>query len=626
MPRVFISNTKVQESGDIKIDASFDVSNFVAEQHKSGDTTFIIDVHCKFKEAEKMQQHGGVIIYRHLLSKFKDCQDKLKVIFYSPISKEDLVKLKPENYVLTLLPFVELFPKDKDGNDIPNWNFKDALEAAEKEICPQFNNASENLLSGWALFKSSNRRRTTDFVESNYRTKEEIKQGKKGIARSIAFIDDQLEEWKVTYKQIFEPDTSFAFLNYDRFLTSTSGYDEQKIVNLDEIDRVDLVISDFYLEENHETNHWMSKSELADKSGFKLYETIKGKKGKKAENKAVPYVMHTSSNKIQYFKFLDSNGVDDWLIKDIRLNATKEEKQTTFEEFKNVIEEFTSGKNSELYVKLKLFWKRILEIENSTTDNWAFTKKNKSVEANLTYSQYDKKTGKYENVPCISYNANAYSKKEIIGLLKDSWSTLRAFVTKQKHFTANIGSIDKSFTAASICSNLGKLFEFYGFNQKMDFNMVFRYIFSIRNASSHFSDYRYFSIEDCLIYFDLWLSVLEDKETDLLKFFAKKSLDEVMHQDKGGGKGETFKYRLLYCHIQFYNSSYSNQYPKMKAELLNRIEQMFDSLTRNPLIEEVNKSGKLKSAISNYPVATLLKSPIKLDSNTKPNSVYIVNA
>ena len=32
-----------------------------------------------------------------------------------------------------------------------DWTFEKALTEAEKKVCPQFNNASENLLSGWSL-------------------------------------------------------------------------------------------------------------------------------------------------------------------------------------------------------------------------------------------------------------------------------------------------------------------------------------------------------------------------------------------------------------------------------------------------------------------------------------------
>ena len=34
-------------------------------------------------------------------------QDLLKVVFYSPLSQDFLIKLKPDNYVLKLLPFIE---------------------------------------------------------------------------------------------------------------------------------------------------------------------------------------------------------------------------------------------------------------------------------------------------------------------------------------------------------------------------------------------------------------------------------------------------------------------------------------------------------------------------------------
>src|SRR6185437_10608250 len=95
-----------------------DFVNIEIIENGSFDIIYVIDIHCSFwinGEFRKLQQQGGVLIYRYLLNLYQkeNIIDKPKVIFYSPVCKNNLVKLKPENYVLKLLPFVQLkFEKD----------------------------------------------------------------------------------------------------------------------------------------------------------------------------------------------------------------------------------------------------------------------------------------------------------------------------------------------------------------------------------------------------------------------------------------------------------------------------------------------------------------------------------
>jgi len=572
MQRVFISNTAVQESGDIKIDGFFDIANLpIEKEQKDGNTIFVIDVHCTFNQL-KLQEQGGVIIYRHLLNQFKDCQDKLKVVFYSPISKEHLAALRPENYVLTLLPFVQC---EYDGN------FAKALqEEIDKNAFVQFNNASENLLSGWSLNQKQ-------YVETYFLSDEESEKPKNEqtpVARSIAVIDDQLNEWTTTFKNIFEPKTKFRFLLYNNSKGTKGNFDKTKIENLtdpktaytltDQIKDIDLVLSDFYLEEPHESNNWMSSEELSTKSGFQLFETIKGKKGERGISKGIPYVMHTSSNKIQYLKFLDSNGVDNWLIKDTRPDTPIQQKRENYFAFKKEIEKYTSLESSELYVSLRKIWKQIELLESPS-------------------------------VPVSWWDSNT-KKPSIINLLKNSWMALRAYVNKEEYFATNIGSNDKNFTPTAINSNLGKILEMdFKFGNTFDSNYFFHFLTQVRNASSHYIDYNFFGVADSLIYFESWLHALGNtnrhQNTPNKIFKTSNFTKEFMIQDNGGGTDETFIYRLLYVYLQYYNSVYSKETHLTKIRIKKRVGELLKLTDKKILLDEIlnhnmptDKSGRVK--------------------------------
>lgn len=563
MPRVFISNSNVQDSGDIIVDASFDVLNFIEAQHKDGSTIFVIDVHCKFKQADKMQQQGGVIVYRNLLKEFAKSQDKLKVVFYSPIPKEDLVKLKPENYVLALLPFVELFPDiEHYGIKPEDWTFEKALTEAEKKVCPQFNNASENLLSGWSL---------------NDENKVEVKK------KQIVFVDDQANEWVKAFEKVFKLGKGGATVPLI-FAYNKNGSD--KVFSLDKLDKsfsesvreADLVISDFYLEENHEFNNWMSAEELSKKSGFQLFQAIKGTNG---IHKGVPIVMHTSSNKIQYYKFLDANGVDNWLVKDTRPNTTNQEKKENFNAFKTVIEQFTIGDSAKLYSTLKQLWEKIELIEQNSNSNWWYSNSINSKITKVTYNTRKRGTTVTETTTIKS--ANIQTKQTVLSILKDSWMALRALLNKEDLFATSIGSSDKNFTAAAICNNLGKLFEFFGFNQSIDYNYFFKLFYCIRNAASHYNDYSKFTKEDCILYFECWLSILQSADNSFENIFRKNSPAQIEQiiQDT------SFEYNLLYCYMQYFNSEYSKNHLEIKELLGRRIQSLFDKANYAVMIKEI---------------------------------------
>lgn len=338
MKRVFISSNKDVASTGFEITNDFDVLNLpLRAEHQDGETAFIIDVHCTFKTATRMQHQGGILIYRQLLKAFSDCQDKLKVVFYSPISKNELVMLKPENYVLHLLPFVELFPNAEHGNDTPsNWSFDKALNEELMKVCPQFNNASENLLSGWALANQKM------IMNGEYPNKLQTN------GKRLLFIDDQQSEWKVVFDIIFEDSDIVYIKNRNKeVIQSQKEYRLKLRTEWDDyirlvlkhvkMDKPDLILSDLYLDENHEeTKPFKSLNDIDSISGFKVFKEIK------QEYPFLPYMIYTTSNKIWNAEAFRSKGVWAWGVKDNTIFLSNEDKVAQFTHFENSIKKLAN--------------------------------------------------------------------------------------------------------------------------------------------------------------------------------------------------------------------------------------------------------------------------------------------
>lgn len=541
MPRVFISNTKVQETENT--DFIFSPSKGIEQLYEkeidfTGNTVYVIDVHCTFKEAEKMQQQGGVIIYRHLLKRFEKCQDKLKVVFYSPICKEDLVKLKPENYVLKLLLFIEC--KYEEGQ------FESELsQIILDNKFPQFNNASENLLSGWALAGQVK-------IETNN--------------KKILFIDDQQSEWKETFLQLFLPNVIQYIKNAKGIeIESQAAYRTKLKSNWNSFtalianavgNKPDLILSDFYLEENHDITKWKDVSEIQKVSGYKLFNKIR------VLAPSIPYTFHTSSNKASIYKSLDANGVDDWIVKDVRIEASKEEKQENFMDFKNSIEKFLCGYT---FIQLNIIWKQIESVENSFGNLWWNT----------------------ENL--------ANRKETIFFILKESWFGLRRVAKKEELFeqavyNSKIGS-DDSFTATAVINSMGKILELLKATQK---NGLAKIINSMRNIASHGrKDLNCFTIQDGILANHLLLELLGQKKSNTAttskpnyKLYPSSNSDE------------SFKFALFWLYLQLYNSGYANSHLKVYKGLVEkRINEIFE-LAKN----DTGFLNTLKNEFSSYKV------------------------
>ncbi len=110
MKPVFITNARLNTSeiDQIVFDKNLPLEQIVSMVEFSRDLVFIIDVHCMFNQSVRMQLQGGVKIFHCLRRIFMGRLDELKIVFYSPISRGNLVKLKPENEILNKLPFIEV--------------------------------------------------------------------------------------------------------------------------------------------------------------------------------------------------------------------------------------------------------------------------------------------------------------------------------------------------------------------------------------------------------------------------------------------------------------------------------------------------------------------------------------
>ena len=80
-------------------------------------TVFVIDLHCTFSGYARMEQCGGVEIYKYLKKVFSE---KIQVGFFSPVCEKDLKRLKPAIcYILKDLPFIECtYEKGKFERDL----------------------------------------------------------------------------------------------------------------------------------------------------------------------------------------------------------------------------------------------------------------------------------------------------------------------------------------------------------------------------------------------------------------------------------------------------------------------------------------------------------------------------
>lgn len=279
---------------------------------------FLIYVHCIFDSVTDRDAQGGVLVYRHLLKRFEDNFDKLKVIFYSPLSQEELVKSKPENYILKLLPFIKV-PQVLDESS--EWNFQTELKAIiDGNNFPKFNNASENLLSGWSMANPKGTKIASD-------------------DKALLVIDDEWKEWQETYKTILRREPVYLLSDA---IDIKSEY--QKLGNKNDrsfeillsasLKEYDFIISDLYLWEDHETMRWKTEQIIEGISGLILFRKVR------ESEPLIPVLVNSTSTKFKIFETLSKLGANAQLAKDTRPDASSQEKLDNYKQFEVFIKRF----------------------------------------------------------------------------------------------------------------------------------------------------------------------------------------------------------------------------------------------------------------------------------------------
>lgn len=327
------------------------------------------------------------------------------------------------------------------------------------------------------------------------------------------------------------------------------------------VHQADLVISDFYLQENHEIHTWKSYEELAGISGYRLFQYLKNEM-----KVGVPVVMHTSSNKVRSYQFLDRHGIDDWISKDTRADASKMEKQYNYQQAKKVIEKFTIGEHAKVYEQLKDIWRRIERIEKRGKTNWWF-------------SDSDYSCAPENDIKKLFCG----DKKLLIEILTDAFFGIRGYLKREDLFSGKSTSRYDHFAATAIAVNLGKIYELFEFPDG-GMNQYQRFFREVRNAAAHYHGCRYFSIEDTLLYFHYWLRALEDDSKNVEEMFTTGPTWPLTFPKDA-------KFRILYLWILFYNSAARPSRGDGEADLkiLGRITSMLEVINHRELFDELSR-------------------------------------
>lgn len=533
---------------------------------------YLINLHClhykkehilkQYRKVVCFQQQAGVDIYRYLLKVYENEVDKLQIIFYSPISLEINILCKPENIVLRHLEYLE----------IPfTWNH--VITKFSNYNKPIFSNASENLLSGHGLYTHQN-----------------LLNSKVGVGnKKILFIDDQKHEWKATFQEIFHLNVIDDLKYKDRFAfrkALADGTLEKEVNSI--ISQYDLIFSDFYLNENHEPERWMNKENIESISGFKLFKSIR----KTDSGKALPFIIHSASNKIFYYKIFEQNGVDDWIVKDSRYNAPKNEKKDNYEIFKKTIEDII---NNNLYKKMTTLWEDIQIIKNNKLPKWWYNPEYKAeLIIPIFRDGYDEKA-QFIPVNNEKSEVSLFTKSDIVSILESAWYAIRRHINKEMDYEEiNDISYDPSdsekLLSTGICNHIGKIIEMLGVKSGcIGFSYLTNFLLHVRNSASHASDYEYFELNDAIICLNYLIFALKNYNTleDFQKAFPDKKIISGL---KKNSKIEPFPCSLIWLYLQFYSEA-SKEYLMCRGLIKARIIKIFKRANSNGVILEVYKKA-----------------------------------
>ncbi len=575
----------------IKTERTFeDVIGDIQALGDAPEIIYLINVHCVFSNGNskrriswQLQKQHGITIYRCLLKVYEKNESKLKVAFFSPIPKGDLIKLKAENYVLKYhecysAPFIwkecskELLAKT-------NWTI--------------FNNSSENLLSGYSMFNP----------EGSISKK--IEMGKK----RILVIDDQRDEWETTFAEVFNESAlvHLPFSNQAEFRTALAENKILKAVKTNiafndekNIANCNIVLSDFYLKEDHEPGKWMNMESIEVISGFSLFHSLRATD----EGKGIPYIMHTSSNKIPYYKIFDRHGVDDWIVKDTRPGATANEKRDNYVLFKKTIENLSK---QNIYKKLQDLWENIQQIKKMNTNKWWYSPQyDAELLVPILTDEFTEKIV-FSPVNDVRSNYCNHTKGDIVSILESSWYAIRRQVNRQADYevagnkTANGNEADR-FLATSICNNLGKIVEILGVKSgAKEFSYLTNFLLQIRNSASHASDYEYFELNDVFICLNYLINALINYNSlkDFQIAFPDKYIASKIKRTATQGE-YNFPCALIWLYLQFYNEDFSKQSEHGRTAMRTRIFKLYSEIKSKGVIEEVVAKTREENKLNDW--------------------------
>lgn len=540
---------------------------------------YLINVHCAiyrlkdikdntiFERVTPYQAQAGVDIYRELLHIYRDCSEKLRVVFFSPYASPELLfKKKPENMILKHLEYLQ----------VP-FTWKQVQDKFEQYNKPVFNNASENLLSGYALY------------HNQHPINSKVSTGKK----RILFIDDQSNEWKAVFNEIFHEDriVNLPYNNQEELRQNLANGQVEEYVK-SKLSGCQMILSDFYLKENHDPGKWMNRENIEKISGFDLFHKIRAT----PKGKAIPYIMLTSSNKIPYYKVFEQNGVDDWLVKDVRPNSTKSEKLDSYILFKKTIEGVCQ---KSAYDTLQKLWLDITSIKNLNTDKWWYS-------PNYDSNKLLREFTSFRPVNDISNRHETrfkHTKDDVVKILVTSWNAIREHVNRETSLDENNYKLNKSdsehFVSAAICNSIGKVIEMLGIKSgDIGFSFLTNFLLQVRNCASHSDDHEYFCLEDAFICLSYLVYGLNNYNT--VNDFTTCFKDEFIVKGKTDQAEDNFPCGLLWLYLQLYNSESTRNKSDLKIfkeSVKRRIVTLYKQATvkgQVKVVYEMRSSAKGK--------------------------------
>lgn len=523
-------------------------SELFTPDYQHSDLQFIINVNLLFKGGNYEEQKG-VDLYLAILHILHDRIENLSFVFYSPLSAINSAKLKPANSVLLHLPYIELSVEDI-------CLVKETLERP----CPLFNNSSENLLSGFYLTGAKP-------IDKN---------------QNIFIIDDQYLEWEKALSLIFTKSNFYSFKRdsreeykklYNSIIHEVAS--NEVIAEFEEfVSKSDLIISDLYLTENHETGLWKTLDESRAISGFQLIKKIR------EINEFKPLVLFSTTNRARNIFVINSINLNGWSIKDNRSQISIEDKKDYFEEYSEMV----ISASTDFDVELSRIWNKFLYIKENYLNTWWYQK--------------IAKIAKNEKFKHDTYNTVLQRIKESLNAFHKYYNQKRSIskASKKRYFFIN--PMD-DFTIHSVIIETFKCIELiYRVSAKRNENTgqydkvplldnfeddISRYLFMVRNNSAHGSTFQSITANNAFGFLLYTIELLSLSELEINTYIKPDKLQPI-------GSVYGYNYQLL-CNIQFYNHPSSSISKKAKELIQSAIENSFSLTNKKVLAIQIQKKG-----------------------------------